>query len=136
MVDDAARQTVLVVDDEPMVRQVVRLLLESTDHEVLEAADGLEAIEVSQTHRGTVHLLLTDIEMPRMDGLELAREFARQRPRTPVLYMSARSTEALTRHPIAEGRAFLAKPFRAGMLIFKVREMIRTSQRPTDCCTA
>ncbi len=127
--DDAAKDTVLVVDDEPAVRQMVRILLESTDHEVLEARDGVEAMEVARTYGGHIDLLLADIYMPRMDGLELGRQFAQVRPCAPIVYMSARTTSDLTVRVITEGRAFLAKPFRAGTLIFKVREMIHGSSR-------
>lgn len=119
----------LVADDDAAVRQVVRILLESTDHHVLEARDGVEAIEVARGHRGHIALLLADIDMPRMGGLELGRQFARHRPCTPVVYMSARPTNPLARDPIAERRAFLAKPFRAGTLIWKVREIVGRSGR-------
>src|SRR5262249_15470385 len=107
---------------------MVRLLLESTDHHVLEARGGLEALEVARAYRGHIDLLLADVDMPGMDGLELARQFARYRPRTSVVYMSVHSS-ALARNPIIDERAILAKPLRARALISKVREVIRAGGR-------
>jgi CheY-like chemotaxis protein len=124
-----ARDTVLVVDGDVVVRQMVRLLLESTDHVVLEARDGLEAIEIARTHRGRIDLLLADLEVPRMGGLELGRLFAQYQPSTPIVYMSAPSAIPRACDVLAEGRTFLSKPLRAGRLIFTVREAIHGSSR-------
>jgi two-component system, cell cycle sensor histidine kinase and response regulator CckA len=126
---EVAKDTVLVVDDDVAVRRMVRLLLESTDHVVLEAKDGVQALEVARAHHGRIDLLLTDLEMPRMGGLELARLFAQQRPATPVVYMSAPSSTPGACGLLAEGRLFLSKPLRAGRLIFTVREVIGGSIR-------
>lgn len=121
--------TVLVVDDDAVIRKMVRLLLECTDHVVLEARDGVEALEVARAHRGRIDLLLTDLEMPRMGGLELARLFAQHRPATPVVYMSAAASILRAGDAVTAGRPYLTKPLRAGRLIFTVREAIGSSGR-------
>jgi two-component system cell cycle sensor histidine kinase/response regulator CckA len=115
--------TVLVAEDEPEVRACVGQILQSRGFHVLKAADGVEALEVAARHSGPIHLLLTDISMPRLDGHELHRRLSQRRPETRTLFMSGCSDTRL--HPAA---AFLSKPFGARALARKVSEVLHTRQ--------
>ncbi len=112
--------TILVADDEPVVRSTVRRVLKTHGCWVLEAADGVEALEVAARYRGPIHLLVTDIEMPRLDGHGLHRELNHQRPETRTLFMSGGGENGL--QPPA---VFLPKPFAARALVRKVCEVLQ-----------
>ncbi|HEY1207069.1 MAG: response regulator [Bryobacteraceae bacterium] len=114
--------TILVADDQPEVRAHVQQVLKTHGYHVLQAADGVEALEVAARHSGPIHLLLTDIEMPRLDGRELHRRLNHERPETRTLFMSGSWDTGL--HPTA---AFLSKPFVARALVRKVNEVLRQS---------
>jgi CheY-like chemotaxis protein len=94
---------------------------------VLEAVDGVEALEVAAQHPGPIHLLLTDLAMPRLDGHELHRRLNHQRPETRTLFMSGSLDTGL--HPAA---AFLPKPFAARVLVRKVGEVLRSQARASQ----
>jgi DNA-binding NtrC family response regulator len=119
-----ARRTILVVDDEPQIRSLLRKVLARDRHHVIEAADGVEAIDVLQ--RGTnVDLVLTDIVMPRMNGIELAERVSSQFPAVRVLCMSAHfDVNAVQRNSTGEGWNFLRKPFNVGELSVKVGQLL------------
>jgi CheY-like chemotaxis protein len=121
-----ARGTVLLVEDEPAVRSLTRQVLREQGYTVLEAPGGPEALEVSSRHGGPIHLLLTDLSMPEMSGLELARRLLERRPETRVLFMSGYAQEGtLFGQPIHGRRPrFLAKPFRLADLLRQVRETL------------
>ena len=117
--------TVLLVEDEAPVRAVVLRLLESAGYDVLVASNGIEALEVSERHEGPIHLLLTDVVMPRMGGRELAAELQRVRPETRVLFMSGYTDDAALRDGMLDGdTAFIAKPFTRAALTAKVCEVL------------
>jgi two-component system cell cycle sensor histidine kinase/response regulator CckA len=119
-------QTILVVDDSFVVRDVTRKMLQSVGYHVLSAADGEAALKVSQQHVGTIHLLLTDVVMPGMNGQELARAVISARPDTRVLFMSG----IVTAGDLEEGKPFLAKPYGQIDLLRKVEELLtRTGSR-------
>jgi len=148
----AATETVLVVEDEAAVRRLTARVLQEHGYQVLTAADGVAALHVSRTHTGPIHLLLTDVIMPRMKGDELARQLCRQRSETRVLYMSGYAEGELdSRLPATAGDAprgrvqppnpgqpaypaggtsaapvpdFLAKPFSLEMLLMTVRHIL------------
>ncbi len=86
--------TVLVVDDEPLIRQVVALMLQQDGYSVLTAGGGAEAISVSRSHDGAIDLLVSDVAMPGMDGPTLATELLEANPQLPVLFMSASREDA------------------------------------------
>ena len=117
---DTLGLTILVADDEPGIRTHVREVLRRHGYHVLQAADGVEALEVAARHSGPIHLLLTDVSMPRLDGRELDRRLNHQRPETRTLFMSGSAGAAL--HP---GAAFLPKPFALPSLVRKVSEVLR-----------
>jgi YesN/AraC family two-component response regulator len=92
---------------------------------VLEACDGVEALALSENHRGPIHLLLTDVVMPRLGGGRLARRMNRQRPDTRVLFMSGFADSTLVRHEVVNGDIdCLLKPFTPEGLARKVRETL------------
>lgn len=110
--DRGQGRTVLVVDDEDHVRNVARRMLEFGGFEVLEATNGVSALEVLATHGDRVSLVLTDLLMPVMDGAALMREICRTRPHLPLVAMSGNRDGAEFGRVVREhARAFLAKPF-------------------------
>lgn len=118
-------ETVLLVEDEPAVRQFARRALESNGYCVLAASAGAEAMATAMTHAGPIHVLVTDVVMPGMGGPELARRLAQQRPALRVLFCSGYTDDASVREGVREaGTAFLQKPFSPEELIRKVREVL------------
>jgi DNA-binding NtrC family response regulator len=88
MKPNAKGSTILLVDDEDGIRRLVGRVLRSCGYTVLEAADGVEALEVAERHPGPIHLLLTDWRMPRLDGEGLVGRLSNRRPETAILVMS------------------------------------------------
>jgi PAS domain S-box-containing protein len=118
-------ETVLVVDDERQVRVIVERVLRAQGYTVLGASDGVEALEVARQYGGPIHLLLTDVLMPRMTGKALADALAAERPGVRALYMSGFADDALvTDGALGAGLHFVAKPFGVGELLAKVREAL------------
>jgi signal transduction histidine kinase len=122
---EAGSETVLVAEDEPLVRVLVRKTLTQAGYRVLEAGGGEEALQLAARHDGTIHLLVTDVVMPGMSGRELMRRLAEVRPSVKVLYMSGYSDEAVERHGVLDpGTAFMQKPFTPSVLARRVREVL------------
>jgi PAS domain S-box-containing protein len=118
-------ETILMVEDEEVVRQVTRKMLETKGYKVLEAAGGPAALALSEQHRGAIQLLLTDVLMPEMSGKDLAKRLARRRPETRVLFMSGHTENSIVHHGVLKsGVAFIQKPFRLEALGQKVREVL------------
>jgi signal transduction histidine kinase/ActR/RegA family two-component response regulator len=118
-------ETVLVVEDDRGVRRLAADSLRSRGYTVLEAADGAEALRVAQGHAGTIHLLITDVVIPRMSGRALADHLLAARPSLKVLYVSGYPAEAVSAHGVPEeGVAFLEKPFNAASLAAAVRAVL------------
>lgn len=118
-------ETVLVVEDEEALRGQIRLILQTGGYTVLEAADGAEALRVARQHPGDLHLLLTDLVMPRLSGRQLAERLAAERPGVVCIFMSGYADEAAARHGVLEtGAPFLQKPFSPTALSRKVREIL------------
>jgi two-component system, cell cycle sensor histidine kinase and response regulator CckA len=127
-----AGETVLVVDDEPAVRVVTKRILQRSGYAVLDAAGGAEALDTLREHPGPIHLLLTDVIMPEMNGREVARRVRDQRPGIRVVYMSAYSPEAIAHDGLVdEGAAFVRKPFESGLLLQTVRRALDTMGHAT-----
>ena len=110
---------ILVVEDEAFVRDLIRYILETAGYAVLTAADGEQALQVSRTFPTTIHLLVRDVLMPKLGGMELCEQFLRERPALKVLLMSGTVVEQPR-----EGVAFLRKPFRAEILRDHVRRLL------------
>jgi two-component system, cell cycle sensor histidine kinase and response regulator CckA len=121
--------TILVVDDEPGMRSLVRDTLELSGYSVLDAGDGDEALRLEEQYAEPIHLLLTDIVMPGLTGPQLAEKFIMRRPQARLLYMSAFSLVDITHHSIfiEPGVPILAKPFSIDGLVSKVRQLLAPS---------
>jgi PAS domain S-box-containing protein len=120
-------ETVLLVEDEESVRQLVRETLEAKGYTVLEAENGEAALEITTRHTGTIHALITDVVMPGMSGRELSARICATHPRTRVLYLSGYTEDAIVHEGVLEpGTFFLQKPFTLQTLSRKVREVLGT----------
>jgi CheY-like chemotaxis protein len=118
-------ETVLLVEDEESVRQLVRETLAAKGYEVMEAENGEDGIAVAAQHDGRIDLVITDVVMPGMGGRELVKHLAQSRPQTRVLYLSGYTEDAIVSEgTIESGAAFLQKPFTLQNLSRKVREVL------------
>lgn len=121
-------ETILLVDDETNVRQLVRRILQMNGYTVLEASRGVDALQICQQHEGPIHLLLTDVLMPEMNGQNLAAQVTALRPHTQVLYMSGYMDPLIALVGLRAEIAFIQKPFTADALARKVREALGASR--------
>ena len=113
-------ETILLVEDDEMVRALVRETLARDGYKVLEAADPMDAQRIASEFRSQIHLLITDVVMPKVSGRELAERLASQRPQMKVLYMSGYTDSAIVANGILEKEvAFLQKPFTPTVLAEK-----------------
>jgi CheY-like chemotaxis protein len=118
-------ETVLLVEDQVAVRQFSRAVLESRGYRVLQASSGPDAIELAGQYPGVIHLLLTDVVLPSMNGRVLADALKMARPEIKVLYTSGYPDEIVGRHGVLDGGvAYLPKPFTPDLLAAKVREVL------------
>ena len=118
-------ETVLVVEDEEVVRELVRSILEGNGYTVLAASNGIEAQNVGRSHPAPIHLIVMDVVMPKMGGREAAESLAPHLPGVKVLYMSGYTDEAIVHHGVLEpGIPFLEKPFTPEALLRKVRQVL------------
>jgi PAS domain S-box-containing protein len=121
----AGTETVLLVEDELIVRRLLTEILESSGYTVLQAGDGPSALELIRRRSDPIDLLITDVVMPGMSGPEVAQRVVSLRPGTEVLYISGYTDSAIDHHGVLEpGIAFLQKPFSADELARKVRTML------------
>ncbi len=122
-----AHETILVVEDEESLRHMARVYLERQGYSVLEAPEANAAIQLANSYSGPIHLLLTDVIMPGMNGRELAKHISTVRPETKVLYMSGYTENAIGHNGmLEEGIILLQKPFTLPALKAKVREVLDT----------
>ncbi len=120
-----AKETILVVEDGDAVRQLVATMLNIAGYRVLEARDGREAFEIWNPQRESIHLVLTDVLMPRMGGRELAQRLGELRPETRILFMTGYAEEVLRQDTTGSlARLLLVKPFTSQVLNQKVREVL------------
>ena len=125
-------ETILVVEDDDVVREMVRELLKNAGYRVLEASNGDDAVEVSDTYDEEIHLLITDMVMPQMNGRDLAKKLTDSRPDIRVLYISGYNQESADRFGLDETEdSFLQKPFNSSVLVSKVREVLGSKHRHT-----
>jgi PAS domain S-box-containing protein len=123
-------ETLLVAEDEADVRVLTQQVLKAHGYRVLAAGDGAEALRVSEQHDGPIHLLLTDLVMPQMSGLDLAQRLRSRRPEMQVLFMSGYADRPLVRQIVADpGATFLPKPFTGQSLTEKVRAVLESRTR-------
>ncbi len=118
-------ETILLVEDDDMIRHLVQKVLKANGYRVLVAANGRDAERVAGQHEGPIHLLMTDVVMPGMNGREVAERLAAARAGLRVLYLSGYTDDAIVHHGVLEpGVAFLQKPFTPAVLGRKVREVL------------
>ena len=113
---------ILVVDDEVMIRNVARITLEADGYFILTAHDGEEALHISRSFPGTIHGVLSDVKMPKMDGLELRERILMERPGIQVLLMSG-----CVDVPPPSDVPFLAKPFDPAALKGRIRQLLASA---------
>ena len=125
-------RTVLVVDDDEWVRVLARDVLAAEGYRVLEAADGQDAIRVAAEHTGPIHLLLTDVMMPGMNGCELAAGLGALLPGLKVMFMSAYDRDFLVARGLNPGGPVITKPFTIEYLTRRVQMVLdRRAPAPT-----
>ena len=125
-VTDGARQRVLLVDDELPVRTFIAKILQREGFEILEAGDGLDALAVLQQMSGDVDVLVTDIKMPRMTGIELVEKVKAEFPGVPVVYISGEHLQEQLHNP-SRRVVFLQKPFRPQAMLDAIRAVTADS---------
>ena len=118
-------ETVLLVEDEASLREVLHETLEANGYRVLVARDGAEAFQIADAQAGAIQLLVTDLIMPGMTGRDIVERITPTRPEMKVLYISGYTDEAISRHGvISPGTAFLSKPFGGGAFLLKIRQVL------------
>lgn len=128
-------QTILVIDDDPDVLELARDVLAASGYEVLEARDGEEALRIAEARPAAIDLLLTDVVMPGINGVEVANRLTGRRPDTKVLYMSGftvvgAQADAVPAPSLEPGTPILPKPFSPEVLTRKVREVLERPAPP------
>ena len=119
------RETVLVVEDEEGVRTLIRLALASAGYKILELEEAEKTLEFCATYDGPIHLLLTDVVMPKMSGPLVAEMVSAVRPNIKVLYMSGYTDDAIVHHGVlGQDMPFIQKPFSQMALRKKIREVL------------
>jgi DNA-binding NtrC family response regulator len=119
------KETILLVEDEPAVRELTRMALSKRGYSVLEALNPADAERLAGSHGSEIHLLLTDVVMPGMSGHELAKRLTARHRNLRVLYMSGYTYNFIAEDgTLEEGAAFLQKPFTPQVLAQKVRETL------------
>jgi PAS domain S-box-containing protein len=113
-------RTALLVEDDPNVRAILVRELESQNYRVLEAEDGREALDRVRSHTGQLDVVITDVQMPGLDGRSLAEALAELRPEVPVVFMSGHPDGEIIREVTASGKPFLQKPFTGEELAYLI----------------
>ena len=122
-------KTVLVVDDEPVIARYAQTVLERAGYNVMTAVDGEDALHFCQRHEGAIDLLLTDIQMPRLDGLQLARCLVEHKLNVPVLFMTGYKSDSELKDQLhavkgMDGQVLLQKPFTPARLLGAVDQVL------------
>jgi two-component system, cell cycle sensor histidine kinase and response regulator CckA len=118
-------ETILLVEDDEVVRKLVSEVLDNEGYRLLEAPNGVAALSTCAQYEEPIHLLLTDVVMPEMSGRELANRLAAVRPEVKVLYMSGYTDDVIVHHGVLDkGTEFIQKPFTPDVLARKIREVL------------
>ena len=115
------QKVILIAEDDMFVRSIAKTVLEAAGYFVLSANDGADALNISRQYAGTIHALLSDVQMPNIDGLQLREQILFERPETRVLLMSAQLESS------AKEILVLRKPFSPAVLVERIRQLIRSS---------
>jgi two-component system cell cycle sensor histidine kinase/response regulator CckA len=118
------KETILVVEDAEAIRRMVCAMLGQQGYRCLEASDGVDALRLLDETPAPVHLVLTDVIMPKMTGAELGQRLVRLRPDLPIVFMSGYCDDPVVRHFERIPPLFLSKPFTANTLLEKVRQAL------------
>jgi PAS domain S-box-containing protein len=122
------KDTFLIAEDDPIIQRMIRSYLEPLGYNLLIASDGNEAINLSKTYDGDIHLLLTDVIMPNMNGQELADAIQETRPDMQIIFMSGYTDDVITHHGVLEpGVNFIQKPITPSRLAKVLREVLKKS---------
>jgi two-component system cell cycle sensor histidine kinase/response regulator CckA len=120
-------ETVLVVDDDPLALDLIELMLAPLGYKVLLASDSEEALQVAESRDGEIDLLLTDMIMPGITGLDLVRQFMHRYPKTKVMFMSGYMCPSIAHQDVAlSEKAFVLKPFTTNTLARKMRSVLES----------
>ncbi len=121
----AGTETILLVEDEEVVRTFVKTILKDNGYNVLEAANGYDALEIGRTYKDPIDMLLTDLIMPRMSGTELKTKILALRPGIRCLFMSGYTDDSISEHGVLNSEtAFIEKPFSPDAISQKIREVL------------
>ncbi len=120
-------ETVLLVEDSAALRELTRVILVRAGYCVLEAEDGVAALELSKTHEGTIDLVLTDVVMPRMRGPDMIGQMVKQRPGIAVVFLSGYSEEVISQSDGISGFTLVEKPYSADALLNSIRRTLDDS---------
>lgn len=123
--------TLLVAEDEPLIRLLMQTVFETNNFRVLSAANGVEAMELARQYEGQIDMLLTDVAMPNMGGRELARELRKMYPQSYVLYLSGHSSAELEEFCNLAVEDFMCKPFQMKDLLSRVRARMSAKEPET-----
>jgi two-component system cell cycle sensor histidine kinase/response regulator CckA len=130
---DRGSQTILIVEDDAALLEVTHRSLEAVGYAILAARSAMEAIRIAETHLGPIHLMVTDVIMPGMSGVQLAFRLSALRPEMKVLYVSGYTDDTIVHHGVLQpGLEFLQKPFSPKMLARKVGEVLSIWSVPTS----
>jgi PAS domain S-box-containing protein len=123
------KETILLVEDEALVRRVANRILDRLGYNVLTACDGPDAIKLAEDYSGRIDLLMTDVVMPQMNGRQLAQELTRTRPAMKVLYTSGYTEDVIGHHGVVdESLNFIVKPYALQALALKLREILEDGE--------
>ena len=124
-------ETVLVVDNDPLSLDLIELMLSPLGYKVLLASSGEEALEIADARDGKIDLLLTDLLMPGITGLDLVRQFIDRYPKTKVMFMSGYMCPSIAHQDVAlSEKAFVLKPFTTNTLATKMRSVLKSKYIP------
>jgi CheY-like chemotaxis protein len=125
--ESRGRETVLLVEDEEHLRGLALRILQARGYTVLSAVDGADALRQVTEYGGPIHLVLSDVVMPRMSGRSMSEQLAALRPNAKILFMSGYTDDEVMRRGILDRRtAFLEKPFTPDQLVTRVRQVLDT----------
>lgn len=120
-------ETILLVEDSAALRELTSVILERDGYNILQAEDGIAALEVSSNFQGEIHLVLTDVVMPRMRGPQLAEKILKQRPDTAIVFLSGYTEEAITQSDGITGFTLVEKPYTADALRDSIRRALKSN---------